>query len=262
MTEPLVRWLESVSMGPLAELLAMGGTVMLVLGLLAFGTLVAALYALFISILASPRNSRKLGESLSQWQRGDSSESQAHLKQSRNPLANLLAYTLAERAAGTDGQTLREEVARRAHNLFTPFEPPLKWLEVTAALAPLLGLLGTVMGMMSAFSALASAQGAADPNQLSGGIYEALTTTAAGLVIAIPAAAIAAWLDYRMRRQQQQANDLLSQALNARVSPQAERQAQPEHHADTAPTASRPAPARQPRPASAPSVYEGSHAAG
>ena len=69
-----------------------------------------------------------------------------------------------------------------------------------AALAPLLGLLGTVMGMMEAFSAMAATEGRANASQLSGGIYEALMTTAAGLIVAIPFAALAAWIEFRLRR--------------------------------------------------------------
>ena len=54
-----------------------------------------------------------------------------------------------------------------------------------AAIAPLLGLLGTVAGIIHAFSAI-SANGLGDPRILSGGIGEALITTAAGLTVAIP----------------------------------------------------------------------------
>lgn len=216
MNEALIRWLDNTPLAPLGELLAMGGPVMLVLAVLAFAALSAGLYAVFISVMSSPRHSKQLDQSLADWRKGDFQGAQAALENHRNPLATLLAFTLKQRRTEKDDQSLREEVARRAQNLFTPFEPPLKLLEVTAALAPLLGLLGTVMGMMAAFSALAATSAGADPNQLSGGIYEALTTTAAGLVIAIPAAAMAAWLDYRMRRQQQQVNDLLTQALAAR----------------------------------------------
>jgi biopolymer transport protein ExbB len=216
MTEALIRWLETTPMAPFGELLAMGGPVMLVLTVLAFAGLTAGLYALFISILSSPRCGKQLDQSLADWKAGDFQRAHETLENSRNPLATLLGFTLKQRRIEKDDQALREEVSRRAQKLFTPFEPPLKLLEVIAALAPLLGLLGTVMGMMAAFSAMATAQGGADPNQLSGGIYEALTTTAAGLIIAIPAAAIAAWLDYRMRRQRQLVNDLLTQALSGR----------------------------------------------
>lgn len=83
-----------------------------------------------------------------------------------------------------------------------------------AALAPLLGLLGTVMGMIDAFGAMAASEGRANATQLSGGIYEALTTTAAGLVIAIPFAALAAWIEFRLRRLHATINSTLVTVLN------------------------------------------------
>src|SRR5690606_20138525 len=95
---------------------------------------------------------------------------------------------------------LQQRLARDAQHALEPFEAPLKILEVIAALAPLLGLLGTVLGMMDAFSAMAASEGRANASQLSGGIHEALTTTAAGLVVAIPFAALAAWTEFRLRR--------------------------------------------------------------
>ena len=58
-------------------------------------------------------------------------------------------------------------------------------LAVTAA--PLLGLLGTVLGMIEAFRQLEAAGTRVNPSLLAGGIWEALITTAAGLVVAIPA---------------------------------------------------------------------------
>ncbi len=62
-------------------------------------------------------------------------------------------------------------------------------LAVAGRVAPLLGLLGTVLGMIQAFSRLSSAQGAIDMTTLADGIWQALLTTAAGLLIAIPAVA-------------------------------------------------------------------------
>ena len=61
------------------------------------------------------------------------------------------------------------------------------FLGMAARVAPLLGLLGTVIGMIQTFSRLASASGAIDMTLLADGIWQALLTTAAGLVIAIPA---------------------------------------------------------------------------
>lgn len=61
----------------------------------------------------------------------------------------------------------------------------LPWLATTAAGAPMLGFLGTVIGMVEAFYALASAGSGANIGVLAGGIYEALVTTVAGLVVGI-----------------------------------------------------------------------------
>ncbi len=63
----------------------------------------------------------------------------------------------------------------------------LTWLATTAAGAPMLGFLGTVVGMVEAFFALASAGSAANIGVLAGGIYEALVTTVAGLAVGIVA---------------------------------------------------------------------------
>ncbi len=62
----------------------------------------------------------------------------------------------------------------------------LSWLSLIANVSPMLGLLGTVMGMIQAFNVIASTKGQADPAQLSGGISAALITTMLGLIVAIP----------------------------------------------------------------------------
>ena len=74
----------------------------------------------------------------------------------------------------------------------------LKPLEVISNIAPLLGLLGTVIGMINAFSKLEDAGSRVDPAILAGGIWEALLTTAFGLIVAIPALAAFYWLDGRV----------------------------------------------------------------
>jgi biopolymer transport protein ExbB len=71
----------------------------------------------------------------------------------------------------------------------------LRPLELIATIAPLLGLLGTVLGMISAFQALQEAGARADPSMLAGGIWEALLTTAAGMAVAIPASVAATWFE-------------------------------------------------------------------
>lgn len=64
-------------------------------------------------------------------------------------------------------------------------EKGLSWLELTASIAPLIGLTGTVTGMIKAFQVIAT-RTHVDPSMLASGIWEALITTAAGLLVAIP----------------------------------------------------------------------------
>ncbi len=202
-------------LAPFHSLIDMGGPVMVVLLSLSVLGLATAFYTLIIGILQAPRSSATIRQAVARWSRGDYSQARDTLARSRNPLAGVLSFAMQHRLEGEEESGLREDIARRAQRLVMPFESPLKVMEVIAALAPLLGLLGTVMGMMSAFDAMATAEGQANPSQLSGGIYEALSTTAAGLIIAIPFAALAAFIEFRLRRLQQHMNDLLVQIFRA-----------------------------------------------
>ena len=62
----------------------------------------------------------------------------------------------------------------------------IEHLNIIANISPMLGLLGTVMGMVSSFNQISVAVGGVDPRRLAGGIFEALMTTVMGLIVAIP----------------------------------------------------------------------------
>ncbi len=89
----------------------------------------------------------------------------------------------------------REEVGRIAKGQLARARSGLGALELISTIAPLLGLLGTVLGMIAAFQALQAAGSKADPALLAGGIWEALLTTAAGMAVAIPASAALTWFE-------------------------------------------------------------------
>lgn len=78
-------------------------------------------------------------------------------------------------------QILKDEVQTKVHSL----EGGLTTIKVIASVAPLLGLLGTVLGILSAFKVI-SEQGLANPSMFAGGISMALLTTVGGLIVAIP----------------------------------------------------------------------------
>jgi len=104
--------------------------------------------------------------------------------ENNSPLGRVLAAGLQNRDRGRE--IMKEVVEDTGRHVVHELERFLNTLGTIAAITPLLGLLGTVTGMISAFEAI-TAQGVGDARVLSGGIGEALITTAAGLIVAIPA---------------------------------------------------------------------------
>jgi len=100
-----------------------------------------------------------------------------------NPLNEILKAILENREASIE--TLRQTIADAAKLIFPRIEKYLSVLATIASVSPLLGLLGTVTGMMKVFHVITSI-GLGEPAALSGGIAEALITTVFGLAIAIP----------------------------------------------------------------------------
>jgi biopolymer transport protein ExbB len=102
----------------------------------------------------------------------------------------------------------REETTRVAKAELARARAGLRLLDLVVTIAPLLGLLGTVMGMIAAFQTLQETGGQADPSALAGGIWEALLTTAAGMGVAIPASMALAWFESVADRVQADMEDL------------------------------------------------------
>ena len=88
---------------------------------------------------------------------------------------------------------LKEEIVRLSDERIEYYNEKLPGLEVIAVVSPLSGLLGTIFGMIQAFQQLELAGKNIDPAMLSGGIWEALLTTAVGLSIAIPVVVFDSW---------------------------------------------------------------------
>lgn len=95
----------------------------------------------------------------------------------------------------------REAALRLAgETVLERLEARLSLLSVLARLAPLMGLLGTILGMITTFSRIAEARSGVDMSLLAGGIWQALLTTAAGLCIAIPALFFLSCFQGKVRR--------------------------------------------------------------
>lgn len=132
----------------------------------------------------------------------------------RGPAGQAVAAALRGLAApGVSEAQAREEGFRVAADALEDLRSYMRPLEVIAALAPLLGLFGTVLGMIEAFQALEAAGSQVDPAVLSGGIWQALLTTAVGLAVAVPAIVALNWLERRIERAAHVTESLLLQVF-------------------------------------------------
>jgi biopolymer transport protein ExbB len=116
-----------------------------------------------------------------------------------SPAARVLRHTIANASRfGVNVDAAREDALRVSQDELRDMRRYLRGVEVIAQSAPLLGLLGTVIGMIQAFSQLEAAGAVVDPSRLAGGIWTALLATALGLAVAIVFSIAGAWLEGRV----------------------------------------------------------------
>ncbi|KAB2850780.1 MAG: MotA/TolQ/ExbB proton channel family protein, partial [Ignavibacterium sp.] len=106
----------------------------------------------------------------------------------KSPVANIVRKGLNKYKYGHD--RVKDAIENAGSQEVSKLEKGLSVLASVAGIAPLLGFLGTVTGMIQAFMTIEELAGAANPSDLAGGIWEALITTAFGLIIGIPALAL------------------------------------------------------------------------
>ena len=132
----------------------------------------------------------------------------------QNIRAKILGQTiLAISDKNYTNEMVREECVRLANNDLNEARRGLRIIDLIITIAPLVGLLGTVLGMIEAFQALQDSGAQADPSALAGGIWEALLTTAAGMGIAIPASILLSWYDSVVENVQADIENLATQAI-------------------------------------------------
>ena len=118
--------------------------------------------------------------------------------QEKSPMANMVRKGLKKFNLGHE--RVKEAIENAGRQEVSKLEKGLSILATIAGVAPLIGFLGTVTGMIQAFMTIEDLAGAANPSDLAGGIWEALTTTAFGLIVGIPALAFYNYFVNRVKR--------------------------------------------------------------
>lgn len=168
--------------------------VLLVLSMAALALAVEHLLTIRRDVLTPPGLADTVRQKLRQGDRAGATQS-CQLQPSF--LAGVIQAALADADDGWPAtlKALEDAAGEHAARLFRKIE----YLSVIGNIAPMIGLLGTVVGMIFAFQEVANSQGAARAAELAGGIYQALVTTVGGLLVAIPSLAMYAvfrnWVD-------------------------------------------------------------------
>lgn len=202
------------SAGTLVEL---GGPVVAVQIAISVVGLALVLYKFFQYATLGAARLEPLRRAVALWQAGDREQADTLLGKSSLAIAADVRFGLAH-LESTPRDSLRDELSRRGTQFVKPYGSLLRSIELIYYLSPVLGLLGTVLGMIDAFRELAAVAGSdQNSNALAAGIWEALLTTAVGLVIAVPFTVFHAMLETRYERLSDACGDLLTRVMTAKV---------------------------------------------
>lgn len=203
------------------DLSALNTSTLAVFGALAIMSLLAITVA-FLKLFQFARlgvgRHRAAEAILEDWLGGRADAALTRAAERKFVLSRVLQSVFSGLRARPGDQDFAEELGRQTALVeISQMTSRMRVLETVVQAAPILGLLGTVIGMIDAFSTLAGADGVVDPTQLASGIWTALTTTAAGLAIALVTYFIATWLEGRIEGERQTIETMISAAIHGRV---------------------------------------------
>lgn len=202
-------------LAPATSFIELGGPVVTILiGVSVFAlALIGIKLGMFMAWKVGAHGNGK--RALDHWERGDRDGAITLLEGRRSALDQSLLAGMKQLARGDKfkedvEETIGAVALKKLHELQRGF----RTLEAIAQLAPLLGLFGTVLGMIDAFQKLQTAGNSVDPSILAGGIWVALLTTAAGLAVAMPVSLVLTWFETRLEDERVAIQTLSSDLLN------------------------------------------------
>lgn len=186
-------------MSQLSGILQSGGPIVWLLLVLSVCSL-ALIVVKMLGLRGVTRGDAARGEAIDAWAKGDRTGAMNTALSGPAPADRLLHHAMQELEAQRPRAALTSDLEWRGNREVGQMQRHIRLLELVAMISPLLGLLGTVLGMIQSFQELALAEGAANASLLAAGIWQALLTTAAGLLVAIPAAVAASLLNEKVAR--------------------------------------------------------------
>jgi biopolymer transport protein ExbB len=194
-------WFAGVDYPATLAFLDKGGPVVAVIAVMSVLALAVALLKAAQFVATGVGRPGRVRGAVDRWVAGDRDAAMRRLTRVGQPSSAAVLRAMQRLAAGDQSAVAREDAVQVAESRLGDLRAHLRVLEATAQVAPLLGLFGTVLGMMGAFQTLEAAGGEADPAALAGGIWVALITTATGLAVAIPAGLALYWFEGCIERE-------------------------------------------------------------
>ncbi|WP_417433202.1 MotA/TolQ/ExbB proton channel family protein [Kiloniella sp.] len=192
----MLQTTETEALWSLIEVIDAAGAVGWVLACMAVSAAVVTFYKVIVFWRSGLWQTKSLKQARVHLREGEIPEAIRTLENLHHPAVQLVTLGL-ERAqtVGLNDKTLETEMEQLSLGVLERLKSGIRFIGAVAALSPLMGLLGTVLGMIDAFRQMEAAGNQVDPAILSGGIWLALLTTAIGLVVAIPTTAAQIWLN-------------------------------------------------------------------
>ncbi len=179
------------------RLVELGGKLIIVMLVISVLGLAIVMFKILQFVQVRDGSMRALHKAIDTWEGGNVKQGQDMIKRNNLGFATDVEYAL-QRLRPDNVELVREELYRRARVFLQPLHAHLPTIEIIYYVAPLLGLLGTVTGIIATFQALETTGGANDAAKLAGGIWEALLCTGVGLSMAIPFAILHSLLETRL----------------------------------------------------------------
>ena len=199
------------------DFLSLGGPVVTILLAVSVVSLALIIMKVWQFLLARVGRHRTIEKALVHWTAGGHRIALNDLSARRNGAARLVWQTMATvmNASPRDFDAISERLRVDASAYLTRLRSGFRALDAIAQVSPLIGLFGTVLGMIQAFQKLQEAGNSVDPSLLAGGIWVALLTTAVGLAVAMPTSLLLTWFESRVARE----SELLERAMTVVLNP-------------------------------------------
>lgn len=196
------------------DILAKGGVVMVLLMALSVYALAIIFFKIHQFMTCGVFGNQFIDKVMVPIKRGELTEAARMLEKEHGPVARIMRVAIeCVKNRNISMKSRESEIGRVGSQEIRYLESHMRGLEMAATTSPLLGLLGTVVGMISAFAKLGEAGSRVDPSLLANGIWEALLTTVGGLTIAIPAVAAYYLIDSVIEKVRASMKDVTVQIL-------------------------------------------------